>query len=80
MYSLKKILLPIDFSERCAVAVRYAGELARRFDAELILAHVLTPLHADFGLQIEGSMLVEVYRTRAEQAETELAAFETASS
>jgi nucleotide-binding universal stress UspA family protein len=77
MYSLKKILLPIDFSERCAVAVRYAGELARRFDAELILAHVLTPLHADFGLQIEGSMLVEVYRTRAEQAETELAAFET---
>ncbi|MCU1238159.1 MAG: UspA domain protein [Candidatus Solibacter sp.] len=79
MHSLKKILLPVDFSERCAAAVRYVRELALRFDAELILAHVLPPLHAEFGLQIEGSMLVEVYRARAEQAERELAAFETQS-
>ena len=76
MHSLKKILLPVDFSERCAGAVRYARELALRFDSELILVHVLPPLHAEFGLQIEGSMLVEVYRARAEQAERELAVFE----
>jgi nucleotide-binding universal stress UspA family protein len=76
MHSLKKILVPVDFSERCAAAVRYARELALRFDSELILAHVLPPLHAEFGLQIEGSMLVEVYRARAEQAEQELASFE----
>jgi len=75
-HALTKILLPVDFSERCAGAVRYARELALRCDSELILLHVLPPLHAEFGLQIEGSMLVEVYRTRAEQAESELAAFE----
>jgi nucleotide-binding universal stress UspA family protein len=77
MHSLKKILLPVDFSERCAAAVRYVRELALRFDSEIILAHVLPPLHAEFGLQIEGSMLVEVYRARAEQAERELAGFES---
>jgi nucleotide-binding universal stress UspA family protein len=76
MHSLNKILLPVDFSERCAAAVRYARELALRFHTELLLVHVLPPLHAEFGLQIEGAMLVEVYRTRAEQAERELAAFE----
>jgi nucleotide-binding universal stress UspA family protein len=76
MYSLKKILVPVDFSERCAAAVRYVRELALRFDSEVVLTHVLPPLHAEFGLQIEGSMLVEVYRARAEQAERELAVFE----
>src|ERR1700676_5167153 len=76
MHSLQKILLPVDFSERCAGALRYARELALRFDSELILAHVLPPLHADFGLQIQGSMLVDVYRARAGQAERELAGFE----
>ncbi len=76
MYSSKKILVPVDFSERCAAALRYARELALRFDSEVILAHVLPPLHAEFGLQIEGSMLVEVYRARAEQAERELEVFE----
>jgi nucleotide-binding universal stress UspA family protein len=79
MHSLKQILVPVDFSERCAGAVRYAREMALRFDAELILAHVLAPLHAEFGLQIEGSMLVEVYRTRADHAERELAGFEAQS-
>ena len=80
MTSLKKILLPVDFSERCAAAVLYARELAIHLDAELILIHVLPPLHAEFGsLQMAGSMLVEVYRARAEQAERELAAFASSS-
>ena len=59
MHSLKKILVPVDFSERCAGAVRHARELALRFDSELILLHVLPPLHSEFcSLQIAGSMLV----------------------
>ena len=77
MNSLAKILLPIDFSERSALAVRYARDLALHFDAELILAHVLAPLHSEFGsMQIAGSMLVDVYRSRAGQAEGDLNAFE----
>jgi nucleotide-binding universal stress UspA family protein len=77
MNSLAKILVPIDFSERSALAVRYARELALHFHSELLLAHVLAPLHSEFGsMQITGSMLVDVYRSRADQAAGDLNAFE----
>jgi nucleotide-binding universal stress UspA family protein len=76
MNSLAKILLPVDFSERSALAVRYARELALQFHSELILAHVLPPLHSEYGMQIAGSMLVDVYRSRTDQAERDLNAFE----
>ena len=76
MNSLTKILLPVDFSERSALAVRYARELALHFHSELILAHVLPPLHSEYGMQITGSMLVDVYRSRTDQAERDLNAFE----
>src|SRR5436190_12139734 len=78
MNSLSKILLPVDFSERSAVAVHYVRKLALPLGAEVTLAHVLAPLHSDFSeMQVAGSMLVDIYRTRAEQAERELAAFES---
>jgi nucleotide-binding universal stress UspA family protein len=38
------ILLPIDFSERCAGALRYAEALAVRFGSQVVLLHVLEPL------------------------------------
>jgi nucleotide-binding universal stress UspA family protein len=40
MMKLSKILLPVDFSERGLGAARYAGALARHFEAELTLLHV----------------------------------------
>jgi nucleotide-binding universal stress UspA family protein len=76
MNSLTKILLPVDFSERSALAVHYARDLALHFRSELILAHVLPPLHSEFGIEITGSMLVDVYRSRTDQAERDLNAFE----
>ena len=76
MKSLAKILVPVDFSERSALAVRYARELALHFHSELILAHALPPLHSEFGIEITGSMLVDVYRTRTDQAERDLNGFE----
>jgi nucleotide-binding universal stress UspA family protein len=76
MNSLAKILLPIDFSERSSLAVRYARDLALHFSSELTLAHVLPPLHSDMGIEVAGSMLVDVYRSRTAQAESELNAFE----
>ena len=76
MSSLAKILLPVDFSERSALAVRYARELALHFHSQVILAHALPPLHSEFGTPMAGSMLVDVYRSRAEQAERDLNAFE----
>ena len=41
MITLKKILVPTDFSECSEAAVRYGFELARTFDATLHLLHVV---------------------------------------
>jgi nucleotide-binding universal stress UspA family protein len=72
----RNILLPIDFSERSAGAARYAKALAAQFGSELTILHVLTPLQYEYGaLEIGGSMLSELYRSRSEQATRELAAF-----
>ncbi|MGC9529660.1 MAG: universal stress protein [Candidatus Bipolaricaulaceae bacterium] len=41
---LTRILCPTDFSDPALHAVRVAGRVARQFDAELLLVHVVTPL------------------------------------
>ena len=40
MINLKRVLIPTDFSETSAAALRYGIELARRFSARLYLFHV----------------------------------------
>jgi nucleotide-binding universal stress UspA family protein len=44
MLPFKRILCPTDFSEPAFTALKRAEELARCFDAELIVAHVIPPL------------------------------------
>ncbi|MDO9532669.1 MAG: universal stress protein [Deltaproteobacteria bacterium] len=44
MLPFKKILCPTDFSEPAFVALKRAEEMARHFDAELIVAHVIPTL------------------------------------
>jgi nucleotide-binding universal stress UspA family protein len=78
MPSLAKILLPVDFSERAIGAARYARYLADRCQSEIVLVHVLPPLHTDFGPEAAGAMLVDIYRSRAEQATQELDQFAAA--
>ena len=76
MQSLSRILLPVDFSERSVAAAQYARTLAAHFGSELVLLHVLAPPQFELGaLEISGSMLVELYRGRAEQAAAELDQF-----
>jgi nucleotide-binding universal stress UspA family protein len=41
MFQLRRILFPVDFSIRCRGAAAYVQALAGRFEAELILLHVL---------------------------------------
>ncbi len=41
MFQLKRILFPVDFSERCRGAAAYVEALVGRFQAELILLHVI---------------------------------------
>jgi nucleotide-binding universal stress UspA family protein len=48
MIALNHILVPHDFSETSAAAVRYAIELARRFNARLTFLHVGNSAQAAF--------------------------------
>ncbi len=41
MLNFEKILLPVDFSDRCAMAASHVIPMARRFRSELVLLHVL---------------------------------------
>jgi nucleotide-binding universal stress UspA family protein len=41
MFQIRRILFPVDFSDRCRGAAAYVEALAGRFDAGLILLHVI---------------------------------------
>ncbi|HUP03142.1 MAG TPA: universal stress protein [Bryobacteraceae bacterium] len=41
MFQLKKILFPVDFSAQCRGAAAYVEAMVGRFDAELVLLHVV---------------------------------------
>lgn len=53
---MKTILFPTDFSENAMHASQYAGMLARRFDAKVILLHsytVITPMASEYSLNYD---------------------------
>jgi len=76
---LSRILLPVDFSERSVGGAHYAGTLACHFGCELVLVHVLVPPQYEFGaVDIAGSMLAELCRDRLQQANVDLAEFQSA--
>lgn len=70
---LKQILVPVDFSDRAMGAVRHAEALQRRFDSQIVLLHVLPPPHYEFGaMEVGGTVLEDLFRTRSEQARQDL--------
>jgi nucleotide-binding universal stress UspA family protein len=76
MIPLSKILLPVDFSERCLGAARYAASLASHFQAEIDLLHVVEPLRYDFGeLEFAGAVANDVMQSRMAQARQQVEAF-----
>ena len=44
MFAMKKILFPVDFSERCTSAARMVEAFVGHFQAELTILHVVEPL------------------------------------
>lgn len=44
MQPFQKILVPVDFSDHSAEAVRTAADLSRRYDAPLTIVHVFDPV------------------------------------
>lgn len=43
MIAIRRILVPVDFSLPSQNALRYAIEFAKKFEAELLLVHVIEP-------------------------------------
>ena len=41
MPAISRILVPIDFSERCLGMVPYVRAIAERYEAEVVLLHVV---------------------------------------
>jgi len=44
MAKISRILMPVDFSERCLGMTHYARAIAEKYDAELVLLHVVNPV------------------------------------
>lgn len=47
MIQLERLLVPTDFSKASSYALPHAFEMARRFEAEVIIIHVRTPFSGD---------------------------------
>jgi nucleotide-binding universal stress UspA family protein len=71
MITLKKILVPTDFSEHSAKAVLYGAELAKKFGAELHLMHAveMTPLMYGEGAYVTPETDAEIEAFAAKQLE-----------
>ena len=50
MAAIHKILVPIDFSDACANATRYAQALATRLGASMTLLHAVQPVDFEFAM------------------------------
>lgn len=73
---LSKILLPVDFSERCLGAARYADALARHFGSQVVLLHALEPMRYEFStLEFGGTVMNDLIQNRTEQARAQLNGF-----
>jgi nucleotide-binding universal stress UspA family protein len=69
MFSLKKLLVPIDFSERSTAAAEHAAAMAARFDSELIFQHVVPPGPYEHGFVEGGYNVGSVWPSRDEMEE-----------
>ncbi len=72
MYSVEKILLPVDFSDRSRGAARYATALAARVGSQITLLHVVEPPYVMGWAEGSGSVFTE---NRVAQALEQLEAF-----
>ena len=76
MFSMQRILAPVDFSERSVCAARYAHVIARRFGSKVTLLHVLPPPHYEFSsMEVGGTAIHELFEIRTTQVRAELESF-----
>jgi len=76
MFTLKNVLFPVDFSNRCRGAARILDALHNRFQAEITLVHVLPPPHFEYSMADLGGGLIQDYTAaRTDQVRKDLEYF-----
>ena len=73
--SVSRILLPVEFSDRCLGAARCAEFLACHFHAELTLVHVVAPPYVAYGEINAYPPAADLYTERWEESQKQLDAF-----
>ncbi|MBL8232697.1 MAG: universal stress protein [Bryobacterales bacterium] len=76
MFSLNKVVFPVDFSNRCRGAARMLDSLHENFRPSVTLVHVLPPPHFEYSMADLGGGLVQEYTAaRTDQARKDLEYF-----
>ena len=76
MLTLKKILFPVDFSERASGAAHYVEAFTGRFNAELTLLHVVESADYLYGtIEFGGAALNDFHAERVAHSRKKLDEF-----
>jgi len=60
MLSISRILAPVDFSDRCLGMMPYVRAMARTYNAEVTLVHIVNPFYGIPATGISGPILIPV--------------------
>src|SRR5271157_2343901 len=60
MLPMSRILLPVDFSDRSMGMLQYVKAAAAKYEAELVLLHVLNPIYEAPPMGISGPVFIRV--------------------
>ena len=69
---IEKILFPTDFMEGSKKAVPYAADLAKKYNAELHIIHVIHDVTKATGLYVPHVAIDELFKSMHEEAEKEI--------
>lgn len=72
MTNIKKILVPIDFSDYSINALKYAIEFAKTFNAEILLTYVVEPFIYAADFTMSQAAIPDIDSDTRERAYTEL--------
>ena len=75
MLGVLRILVPVDFSDRCLGMIPYVKEVARKYRSEIVLLHVVRPLYAIPETGVSAPAIVPVSRAMIADASERLDQF-----
>lgn len=75
MGEIKKIMVPVDFSDVAPVVAKWAKDFARKLDAKILVAYVLEDLSTYEGIYVDVKTLAELEMTLFEGAKKSMEEF-----